>query len=621
MLTVIHPLFGEIRLNEKYAKVLELPPFRELAFKSQLGNKTFSKSKLNAKHTRLMHSIGVMHLTSKLIAVCEKKFHQYFTITQTEKETLELAALGHDLGHIAFSHSLEGEGMRSHEERTVELFEKYAEEINSIFGYDIVSGVLSIYRSNEMAKKQGIGTNNIDTLNILFVFTNLLIGAIDCDRMEYLMTDRYMVFGQKQDFTSIFDYITIVLLNDVPTIGFEKGALQTIENMLLARFDQYLSIYYEVEDELYEMALRLYVKEANWPAEYRESVMEFEVLAHMYQTLRRGEKGTKSYRYAQIIFEGHDQNLLYRTFKDRKEYEHFMQRLYSVTSSRDSIYTYTKKATLYNPKKNKVYIKCDDGIVREITEVSAKIRDYSVETFYLMVDVDQVYGLSEEEVKNIRALFENNDVEIEKKFEFSQALQASISKGVQLEECANVQHILEQLNGVQILQPWQEVQNVDTYFDSITLLPQKVAMRHRKTISGEEGYYIKIPVSDGTNITKREEYPYKCETFSEFLSLATSLFKAKYNLQEALEVEQGLTINTIRYKITITVQQSIIEIACDFSTYEYKGEVATDRMLECELKEGDDLSLWYLANHLKKFGFKEINQSKQTRGKLALQIK
>ena len=43
-------------------------------------------------------------------------------------------------------------------------------------------------------------------------------------------------------------------------------------------------------------------------------------------------------------------------------------------------------------------------------------------------------------------------------------------------------------------------------------------------------------------------------------------------------------------------------------------------MLECELKEGNDLSLWYLSKKLKKLGFKETNESKQTRAQKALKL-
>ena len=110
---VVHPLFGKIRIEEKFQRVLELKPFRDLACKSQLGTKIFSNELLNTRHTRLMHSIGTMYLTEELINICEEKFEKYFTITKQDREILKLAALGHDLGHIAFSHSLEEIG-RAH---------------------------------------------------------------------------------------------------------------------------------------------------------------------------------------------------------------------------------------------------------------------------------------------------------------------------------------------------------------------------------------------------------------------------------------------------------------------------------------------------------------------------
>lgn len=242
--TVIHPIFGAIRLNSKFASILELEPFRALAFKSQLGSNSISRNMLNAKHTRLTHSVGVMYLTQKLLDACERKFSRYFSITKEEREILELVALGHDVGHLAFSHSLEDKEMKTHEERTVEIFESYADQINAIFGYNITSAVVSVFKNNVEVKKKGIENQMIEKLNILFVFTNLLMGAIDCDRMEYIMTDRYMVWGEKLDFTSLFDHITIVLLNDSPVIGFEKEAVPIIENMLLSRFDQYERIYF-----------------------------------------------------------------------------------------------------------------------------------------------------------------------------------------------------------------------------------------------------------------------------------------------------------------------------------------------------------------------------------------
>lgn len=615
VVTVQHPVFGVIKLNEKFAKVMELKPFRELGYKSQLGTKVLSKELLNAKHTRLMHSVGVMYLTGILLDACEKKFSKYFTITREDRETLELAALGHDIGHIAFSHSLEERGLKTHEERTIEYFEEYAKEINEIFGYDITSKVISIYKNNADVKKQGINKKMEEDLNILFIFTSLLMGTIDCDRMEYIISDRYMTLGEKVDFTNIFSYITIVLLNDSPTVGFEREAVPTIENMLTTRFDQYEYIYYEADSTLIEMALKKYQKEAKWTDDYITSAMEFEIFSELRRTLREGKKGTVLYRLAQIILEGNRKNVFFKKFKDDKQYEHFLKRLYSVTKRRDIISVAKKKVSIYDPEKNKVYIKDEDGVIRDITEVSLKITQLSVNFRYIMVDVDEVYNLSQKEIDAIKSLFEDNPVEIEKKFIFPEELKMfGILNNIR-------DNILSTVTGIESIGKWSMVKNEDLYYKPTCEVPAGTAMRHRKTKS-KESYYIKIPTDDGTSITKREENEYpNCGSLEEFLELATSLFKSKnYNLEEKLTVEEDVTIKTTRVKTLIGLQGSIIEISCDFSTYEYKGKTAKGNMLECELKEGDDLSLWYLTKHLEKFGFIQTNESKQKRAKKELRI-
>lgn len=613
--TVQHPLFGVIRLNEKFAKVMELKPFQELGFKSQLGTKVLSKELLNAKHTRLMHSVGVMYLTRNLLDACEKKFSKYFTITEEDRETLELAALGHDIGHIAFSHSLEERSFKTHEERTIEYFEEYAEEINNIFGYNITSKVISIYKNNVDIKEQGINKKMEENLNILFIFTSLLMGTIDCDRMEYIMSDRYMALGEKVDFTDIFSYITIVLLNDSPTVGFEREAVPTIENMLTTRFDQYDYIYYESDSTLIEMALKKYQKEAKWSEEYVTSAMEFEILSELRKTLKEGNKESILYRLAQIILEGKRENIFFKKFKDDRQYAHFLQRLYSITNRRDIISVDKKKASIYNPEKNKVYIKDEDGVIKDITEVSLKITQLSVNFRYIMVDIDEVYHLTQKEIDAIKALFEDNPVEIEKKFIFPEELKTfGILKNIK-------DKILSTMTGIESIGDWNMVKNEDLYYNPIGLAQSGIAMRHRKTKTSES-YYIKIPTDDGTSITKREEYEYKnCNSLEAFLDLATSLFESKnFYLEETLSVEEGIKIKTTRVKTLIGLQGSIIEISCDFSTYEYKGKTAKGNMLECELKEGEDLSLWYLTKHLEKFGFIETNESKQKRAKKALEI-
>lgn len=615
---VVHPIFGRIRIEEKFTKVLGLNYFRDLAFKSQLGTKTLSTKLLNAKHTRLMHSIGVMYLTTRLLETCENKFSRYFEITQTDKETLLLAALGHDLGHVAFSHSLEDRNMKTHEQRTIEYFEECAEQINEIFGYDIVSNVVGIYKDNIDIKKQGNGFKMEDKLDILFIFKSLLIGSIDCDRMEYIVSDRFNVLGQKVDYQEIFKYITIVLLNDSPTVGFEKDAVPLIEDMLLTRFNQYVSIYYDEDSVLMEIALQEYKNVVGWEEKDIVSSSEYEILSELRKVLSNSEEqGTKKYRLAQVLLEGNRENIMFKKFEDIKEYEYFLTRLKKCTKRKDVIKATTKKVTIYNPNKNKVYIKDDDGVIKDIMEVSTRIRDISINFGYVMVDLDFAYGLEETEINDIKALFLDNPVEIEKKFIFNESeVMSSTYKTLQ-----KITEVLRQIPGLEIKDffEWDKIENKDLYFEPLTGLPKGVAMRHRIT-GNEEYYYVKIPADDGTTITKRHENKYHCKNREEFLDLVTGLFISRGCNIGRIEVTEGVRITTERYKHLARVQGSIIEIACDFSEYEYANKKKYGMMLECEIKEGDDISLWYLSKHLKVNGFVETNESKETRAKKALGI-
>lgn len=609
---LVHPCFGKIRFNEKFSKVLELKPFRDLAFKSQLGTKSLSRKFVNAKHTRLTHSIGVYYLTSLLLKTCKEKFSNYIEISLQDEEALLLAALGHDIGHFAFSHSLEIKDLKSHEEMTIELFEQYRDIINEIFGYDIVSKVIQIFQSNIKVKQQGTSGQTDEDLDILFIFSSLLVGTIDCDRMEYIITDRYMVTGEKLDFTSIFDYITIVLLNNAPTVGFEREAVPVIENLLTNRFEQYEQIYFDEDSTLIEMALKNFVKEQSWSFEEVSSYTEYGILNELHNILSNPEEaGTVNSRLAEIVLLGSRENILFKKFTSKDEFDFFMDKINSIVDDRFfslRIETAHKTNCIYNPNKNKVYIKDDDGVVKDITEVSLKIMDLKIDYYYVMIDLFLSY-LDETVYKNLCSLFNDNSVEIEKKFILSQN-----TEYIPL----NLYDKISKIPGVSLGKESRTV-NYDQYYIPSVEVPEGMAMRLRKTASGN-CYFIKLPADDGTSITKRDEQPFpNCSSLEEFVELAEKFILLKgYHLSGKLSLTEGVKVTTKRVKRLAKVYDSIVEFAFDISDYEYNGVKKSDFMIECELKQSDDLALWYLSKHIKNFGFVETNESKETRAKKAL---
>lgn len=615
MTEFIHPCFGKIRFDEKFTKVLELKPFQDLAHKSQLGTKIFSKKYLNAKHTRLMHSIGVYYLTSLLLKTCKAKFSNYLKISLQDEETLLLAALGHDVGHLPFSHSLEKRASQSHEEMTIELFKDYQHEINEIFGYDIVSKVIQIFQNNKIVKETCTNESiNDENLDILFIFSSLLVGSIDCDRMEYITTDRYMTLGEKPDFRSVFDYITIVLLNNNPTVGFEKDAVPLIENLLTNRFEQYDQIYFDEDATLIEIALNEYVNNQNWTLDRATPLTEYRILSYLNEELNSCHRFCNpNYRLAQIILMGERKNILFRKFTSKSKFDFFMDKIRSIARDAfDSLWLKTSHKTncIYNPNKNLIYIKDTNGVVKDITEVSHRITNLSIDYYYVMIDLDAPHDVIDSTIfKNLTALFNDNEVEIEKKFIPESNVKNFMDDNLFCNIVCSIPNLF-------IKKRSDFVVNDDQYYTPCINVPKGMAMRLRKTSTGS-CYFIKLPSDDGTSITKRDEHPFpNCYSLDEFLGLAESLIKLKgYELDGNLTVVPGVHITTKRLKILVQVYESIVEIVYDMSTYEYNGITKNDFMIECELIHGDDLSLWYLAKYIKKFGFVETNESKETRAK------
>lgn len=87
---IIH---GKIKLNEVELKLLKTGTMKSLSGKMDIGNINLVYP--DAKHTRLEHSLGVMHTADKICSVLSEKG---FEISE-EKLIIRLAALLHDVGH------------------------------------------------------------------------------------------------------------------------------------------------------------------------------------------------------------------------------------------------------------------------------------------------------------------------------------------------------------------------------------------------------------------------------------------------------------------------------------------------------------------------------------------
>lgn len=100
---------GDVYLSHEELLVLDTPEMQRLRGIKQLG--TASLVYPCAVHTRFDHSIGVLHLTGKLVEAINRNAELdprgSLAVTEKEQRIVRMAALVHDVTHIPFGHGIE----------------------------------------------------------------------------------------------------------------------------------------------------------------------------------------------------------------------------------------------------------------------------------------------------------------------------------------------------------------------------------------------------------------------------------------------------------------------------------------------------------------------------------
>ncbi len=103
------PVHGDIELTREEVRVIDTPQFQRLRGVKQLGTAYLVYP--GATHTRFEHSIGVLHMTDRLLSAVNKNAgldpQRCRSVTPEERRILRLAALLHDVTHIPFGHNVE----------------------------------------------------------------------------------------------------------------------------------------------------------------------------------------------------------------------------------------------------------------------------------------------------------------------------------------------------------------------------------------------------------------------------------------------------------------------------------------------------------------------------------
>ena len=246
------PLWKNIMLSEGIKKILSSSVMQKLNKIKQLGPTYLVYP--GATHTRLNHSIGVFHLSKRILrqlvsssqpgqstdCSLHAAYRDATSVSQCPDISLDgvisflCAALLHDLGHFPYAHSLKELPLVDHEVLTgkIILSQPLYNEIKKNLKIDpfFVAAIVD----------KNIKENITD--EIIF-FRNLLSGVLDPDKLDYLNRDAYFC-GVPYGIQDIDFIISNIMPHKEKGIAVYEQGLPTIENILFSKYLMYRAVYW-----------------------------------------------------------------------------------------------------------------------------------------------------------------------------------------------------------------------------------------------------------------------------------------------------------------------------------------------------------------------------------------
>lgn len=224
-------------------RLIDTAEFQRLRRVRQLGLAHFAYQ--GAEHSRFTHSLGVLHLATRILAKLTAKYN----ISKADETAVKVAALLHDIGHGAFSHVLE----------TIQNFHHETFSIEAILSDDTEVGRVLRDYSDELPEKVA------DIIRGKFqpmALAQLVSSQLDVDRMDYLLRDSLMT-GAKYgvyDIEWIIKSLEIDEAND--RLYVSARGIYAVEDYLQARYYMFRQVYFHRTLRSAEVILRSLMKRA-----------------------------------------------------------------------------------------------------------------------------------------------------------------------------------------------------------------------------------------------------------------------------------------------------------------------------------------------------------------------
>lgn len=286
-LEIRDPLHGPIAVNKEEMKVIDSAFVQRLRGIKQTGFAELAFP--GATHNRYSHSLGAFHLAGRAF---DRIFDDFEFSDHEEKYRLRaglrMAALLHDIGHGPLSHAIEQampsrkelngkNGQATHEDYTEAIIRKsqLTDVLNSVYGEDFPASVISVINGeNECPEFFKAGK---DRVSLFPIFSSLISGELDVDRMDYLIRDSLycgIPYGQF-DRDWIFSNLLSQRIEDEIFLALDSRAIYALEDFLLSRYHMYLMVYLHHKSVVYDEMLFQFLKDSGDQARLPSSVEEY----------------------------------------------------------------------------------------------------------------------------------------------------------------------------------------------------------------------------------------------------------------------------------------------------------------------------------------------------------
>jgi len=253
---IADPVHGTIGLSELEVRLIHCGAYQRLRNIKQLGlaHLVFPA----ADYSRFAHSIGVCHVTGRLLSALQR--HNLFKADEVDRETqrYRLAALCHDLGHYPFSHAMEV-AVKNHYSGGLLKTDVKGDGRDSLHHEDVSE--LVIQKDPEISGVLKAGGFSANEIAAIFrrrdppPFANLISSDLDADRIDYLLRTAHhtgLPYGHVD-----LDYIVSQMrLDSEGRLAVARQAMRSAEHLLLCRFFDYQQVSYHKTVAALELVLK-----------------------------------------------------------------------------------------------------------------------------------------------------------------------------------------------------------------------------------------------------------------------------------------------------------------------------------------------------------------------------